>query len=407
MALTANNTIAPELAAWQDRLALMSRNLGEINELPALQRIKARLRATPHFYAGETASRINDALAALDDLWKDYLLLNALLDEADALRKQSGIFHDHEAEIGELLRGRSITLPVAHVPLAERGLLTNAERADKVTPDELLAAMNALFVIARDTILELDGDEARLKPGLDALLGTAHELACRANTLGFDAHEIAAIVAPLEALGAEMTTNPLGAGRKLQEGEAELAQWRARLETAERERDALEAAFAAAIEELKELQRLSHEAQLAHESSSSKVAGQSALPRPTERSVIAQFGTWLDALDTSRKRGDWRAAKAGLEKWTAACATHNEVERRTLATNTAPIAARDELRGRLKALRAKASAHEARGISVDTKVARLGDEARDILYSQPADLQKAAALLSAYETALNLAIRKG
>ena len=73
----------------------------------------------------------------------------------------------------------------------------------------------------------------------------------------------------------------------------------------------------------------------------------------------------------------------------------------------APIEARDELRGRLKALYAKADAHAARGIRVDAKVAQLGDEAKDSLYSQPADLQKAAALLSAYEKALNLAIRKG
>ena len=69
MALTANDTIIAELAAWQDRLALVSRNLGEINELPALQRVKARLRANPELYAGETAPRINDALAALEELW--------------------------------------------------------------------------------------------------------------------------------------------------------------------------------------------------------------------------------------------------------------------------------------------------------------------------------------------------
>ena len=33
MALTANDQVISELAAWQDRLALVSRNLAEINEL--------------------------------------------------------------------------------------------------------------------------------------------------------------------------------------------------------------------------------------------------------------------------------------------------------------------------------------------------------------------------------------
>jgi len=406
MMLTANNTIIAELAAWQDRLALVSRNLGEINELPALQRVKARLRANPELYAGETAPRINDALAALEELWKDYLLLNALLDEADTLHKQSGMFHDHEGEIRALLHEHSITLPVAHVPLAERGLLTKAERTDKVAPEELLAAMNALFALAKNTILELDEAETRLRPGLDALLSTACELARRAGTLGFDAAEIAATAGPLEALGAELTSDPLGAGRKLREAEARLTEWRERLESAERERDSLESAFAVAADELKELRRLSEQAQAAHDNSSSKIADQSALPRPTEASVIGQFGVWLDALDASRKQGDWRAAKSGLDKWVTACAAHLAVERQILAANMAPIEAREELRGRLKALRAKADAHVARGISMDTKVVQLGDEARDILYSQPADLPKAASLLSAYETAINLAIRK-
>jgi hypothetical protein len=219
MALTANDPIVSELAAWQDRLALVSRNLGEINELPALARVKARLRAMPDCYAGETASRIGDALAALDDLWKDYLLLNALIDQAESLHKQSGMFHDHESEIRELLHGRSITLPATYVPLAERDLLTNAERADKVTPEELLAAMDALFALAKDTVLEIDAAETRLKPRLGALLGAAHELAARANTLGFDPAEIAAVAAPLESLGAALTGDPLGVGTRLQRGE--------------------------------------------------------------------------------------------------------------------------------------------------------------------------------------------
>jgi len=407
MALTANDAIVPELAAWQDRLALVSRNLGEINELPALQRIKARLRATPKFYAGETASRITDALAALDELWKDYLLLNALLDEADALRKRSGIFHGHEAEVRELLHGRSIALPMACVPLAERSLLTSAERAEKVTPEELLAAMNAMFALAKDTILELDEAVTQLKPRFDALAGTARDVAGRAHALGFDAAESAAFTAPIEAFGAELATDPLGAGRKLKEREAGLAAWRTRLEESERERDAFGADFATAAEQLKELQRLSDSAWTAHENSAIKIAGQFELPRPTEASVIAQLGVWLDALETSRRSGDWRTAKAGLEKWKTACASHRDAERRTLKANLAPIEARDELRGRLKALRAKADAHVARGVRFDRTAAQLADAAKDLLYSQPADLQKAAALLSDYEAAINLAVRKG
>jgi hypothetical protein len=109
MRAATSDSIAAKLAAWQDRLARVSRNLGEINDHPAVLRIKVRLRDRPGCYSGETAARIDNTLAALDELWKDYLLLNALLDQADGLRKQSGLFHTHDPEIDDLLDGRSIT----------------------------------------------------------------------------------------------------------------------------------------------------------------------------------------------------------------------------------------------------------------------------------------------------------
>jgi hypothetical protein len=407
MASRANdNTIVSAIAAWQDRLALVSRNLAEINEFPALARVKARMRATPPFYTGETASRIADALAALEELWKDYLLLNALLDQVEALRKQSGLFHDHEDEIHQLLHGPSITLPVAHVPLAERSLLSSAQHSDQVTPDELLGAMHVLFALAKDTIVEVDASEAQLRPRLEVLSITARELSRRADALGRDEAEMATVVSSVEPSSAVLTADPLGAGRRLAEAETALANWRTRLEAAEREHEALEGAFSAATAALDELRRLNRVAQRAHDSATSTIAGSLALRRPLEAPVIAHLGTWLETLNLARQRGDWLAAKSGLDKWTAACDSHQEQERRAAAANTAPLDAREELRGRLKALRAKASAHAARGTTFEPAVVRLGNEIEGILYSQPADLAKAAALLTAYDTAINRDIRK-
>jgi hypothetical protein len=425
----ANDRITAELAAWQDRLAVVSRNLSEINELPALLRIKARLRVAPDLYAGETSSRISDALAALDELWKDYLLINALLDQAAALRKQTGLFHDHDAKIEALLHGRSIALPATRIPLAERGLLTSSERSDKVTADELLAAMNTIFATAKETLLAVDQAETRLKPEIAALADRARALTARAAAIGqagsaqvatldetlrdpqfatltatLDDVQIATLVA---TLGDAVATDPLGAGRKVDETRALLDDWGARLDAAAHERDAVRAAFAAAREALKELEQLSLQAQSACHESSVKIAGCSSLPRPTDASVIAQFGTWLAALDDRLGSGDWHGARAGLEKWMASCTAHRETERRILAANVAPLDARDELRGRLKALRAKAGAYAARGIHVDLTAARLADLATDILYGHAADLGKAAHLISAYEAAINLAIRGG
>jgi hypothetical protein len=408
MALMANNTTTSEVAVWQDRLAVVSRNLAEINELPALLRIKARLRAKPDAYAGETQTRIADALAALDVMWKDYLLLNALIDEADALHRQSSLFHDRAAEIRELLNGPSITMPVAHVPLAERSLLTSAERADKATPDELLAAMNAIFTITKDTILDLDGAEKRLPPRIAAISDEARGLSARAEALGeAGAGDILAIAARIEALGAETAADPLGAGRKLEETGSLLADWRTRLDAAERERYALGAALVDARQALQALEQLAAQTQAAHADSLAKIADHGTLPSPTESSVIAQFGAWLDQIETKHGSGDWRPAKAGLDRWVAACAAHQATERAILAANRAPLEARDELRGRLKALHAKADAHAARGVRFEENAMQLAERAKAILYSQPADLKQAADALAAYEAAINRAINRG
>jgi hypothetical protein len=403
----ANGTVSSELALWQDRLAVASRNLGEINELPALQRIRTKLRTTPDFYSGETAVRVTDALAALDDLWKDYLLLNALLDQADGLRKSSGLFNDHEADIAKLLNSRSITLPLAHVPLAERGLLTTAERTDKVTPGELLAAMNGLFALAKDTILKLDAAERGLKTRLDTLVSATRDLATRAKTLDFNAAEVSAIAGSVDELRATSVADPLSAEQRLAEGEHWLAKWQTQIEHAEHQRDTLDADFAAATAALAELRGLGEQARLAHDTIRTKIANAPALPPPTPASVIMQFGTWLDTLAASHQRGEWRAARSGLDKWVAACTSHRAAERRIIAAGQAPIERRDELRGLLKALRAKADSYAARGIGLEASAARLGDEAKDILYSQPTDLEKAAALLAAYEAGLSLASRNG
>ncbi|MGA2127722.1 MAG: hypothetical protein ABSG76_16405 [Xanthobacteraceae bacterium] len=403
--LMASDRIAAELAAWQDRLAVVSRNLSEINEHPALLRIKARLRAAPDRYAGETSSGINDALAALDELWKDYLLINALLDQAGALRKQASLFHDHDAEIEDLLHGRSIALPAAHIPLAERGLLTRSERSDKVTADELLAAMDSIFTMAKQTVLAVDEAEIRLKPQIAALADEARRLAARADAIG-EAGD-AETARQIAALGDLLAADPLGAVRKVEQTRALLDDWRASLDAAERERATAGAALVAAREALGHLEQLSRQAQSAHQESSAKIGGRSRLPRPTDASVTAQFATWLDTLEARLAGGEWRDARAGLEKWMASCTAHQDTERRILAENLAPLAARDELRGRLKALHAKAGVYAGRGARLDPAAARLADEATDILYGPAADLDKAGRLISAYEAAINLAGKGG
>jgi hypothetical protein len=246
--------------------------------------------------------------------------------------------------------------------------------------------MNAIFTITKDTILDLVGAEKRLAPRIATTSGEARKLAARADALGeAGAADIAAIAARIEALGAETAADPLGASRKLEEIGSLLADWRTRLDAAERVHDVLGAALVDARQALQALEQLAAATQAAHADSSAKIADHGTLPSPTESSVIAQFGAWLDQIETKRGSSDWHAAKAGLDTWIAACATHQATERAILAANRAPLEARDELRGRLKALHAKADAHAARGICFEENAMQLAKQAKAILYSQPAN----------------------
>ena len=403
-----DDTISAQLAAWQSRLASVGRNIGELNEHPAVLRMRARRCGAPSFFTGETASRVDETLAVLDELWKDYLLLTAMIDEADGLRQRSRLFQSHDSEIHDLLEGASITLPPTHTPLAERGLLTTAERSDKATPDELLAAMDEMFTIARDTVFAFDQAETALAPKFASVAGEARTLAARAKASGGAlSAEIMALPARVEELGAELATDPLGAGTKLDDSAKALQDYGARLDAAAQARDVLGAALGVAREGWKELQEISRRARAAYEDARAKIAEPSGLLRPTDTTIIVHFGAWLDAIEDTFKSGNWRAAKDGLDKWTLSRDTRLQAERRIYAANSALFAVRDELRGRLQGLRAKADAYAARGIRFDPTVTGLANEANSVLHGQPADLRRAAGLLRAYEAAINRAIGRG
>ena len=65
--------------------------------------------------------------------------------------------------------------------------------------------------------------------------------------------------------------------------------------------------------------------------------------------------------------------------------------------NEAPVAARDELRGRLESYRAMAGAH---GAAEDATLTELYERAHDALHTAPADLKVAAPLVVQYMAAV-------
>ena len=99
----------------------------------------------------------------------------------------------------------------------------------------------------------------------------------------------------------------------------------------------------------------------------------------------------------------WLAASSALERWRSETASVLERARTYVARCREPVEIRNQLRGRLDAYRAKS----VRLDLLETKdVAVAYERARVSLYTAPSDLEAAAALVSAFQTAQSRAARQ-
>ncbi len=88
----------------------------------------------------------------------------------------------------------------------------------------------------------------------------------------------------------------------------------------------------------------------------------------------------------------------GLNNWITKAKEYIATEKETWEANKTPLDTRQELRGRLDALTAKALA---RGLVENATLSELAAQAKQLLYTRPTPLAKAAELVSLYEKRLN------
>jgi hypothetical protein len=96
--------------------------------------------------------------------------------------------------------------------------------------------------------------------------------------------------------------------------------------------------------------------------------------------------------------GRWREAHGDLVRWTARAHAALEQARAAAATNRAPVEARNQLRGRLDAYRAKAQSLR---LLETPAVAELYERAHRALFVAPTDLAQAEQLVARYQQALS------
>jgi len=378
------------LAGWKSRLDAAAQNLMDLQAEPTYRRLTGCSGVSQPPLTGTSAARVKPALNQIVHVFELLDLLRATVERAADLRDNlPALFGADEKirEIQELLRGASIHLPAIDVPLEQRTLLDGARSEVCISPSDLLAAMVKEFQAAKDTVMAVDKAWSTLVPMLDGAAARIAALRARAKTTaGLDSADRA-----LDDIRAKVMADPLGAAASLDGVEASLT-------AREKLHREIESAFAAAHAQLDAAVRLHTDAVDACSQSRLKIAASAALPSPAGDEKVEGLRDWLRRLEKKYAEGMVDPVAVGLRNWTAAAEDCMAQERAALAANRTPLEARNELRGRLDAFKAKARAC---GVAEDDALAELARRAEVILHTRPTDLDRATAAVTAYEKALN------
>jgi hypothetical protein len=391
------------LAAWNSRLEAAAQNLMDLQSEPTCEQLTGSGGAPKAPITGVTAARVEPALGAMAAAFQYFALLNDTIKRANLLRHNLPTLFGSEQklrEIEEILRGKSIRLPAVDVPLEQRTLLSGVQCADCVSPDELLDTMVKAFQAAKDVVLAVDAAWNGLGAELGRTAARIESLRQRADALGCaPPADLPAAERALQELRARVQADPLGTSAGL---DADIQPVLARVESAveakERIRQQVANGLTAARGQMAVLVELHRDSVAAYAEAGAKITGCGTLPSPEAGEKVQALSEWLDRLEKKRAEGLWEPLAVGLRNWNSAAEDCVSKERAALAANRAPIEARNELRGRLDALQAKARSY---GVAEDSTLVEAARQAEQLLYTRPTPLDRAAAAVAGYERVLN------
>ncbi|KAM3090740.1 hypothetical protein ACKFKG_28040 [Phormidesmis sp. 146-35] len=395
--------IDQRLSDWQHKVGLVSQILIELQDIYTYQRLSGDSGVPTIQLTGATAAQVMPAWEAMNDLLQHFDLLVKTSDRITQLRKQYSRFLGSQQilqEIEETLTDVWIQLSVERLPPSQRNFLTQEGAISTISPAQLLTVMLAVFQTAKEVMLAVDVAWSAIDLKLSTAETELRSLRQSANLL-----EQTIIVGLTQAeqaiatIQAQIAQDPLGVHDQFEQTiQPLITQARNALEQSAQQRTQVQEKLAIAHQLLSELEKIHQGAIAAFAESREKVVDHSMLIDPIASEQIAALHQWLTRLETKFAQGFISPILVGLENLTQNINQAIATEKRAYSANLAPIATRQELRGRLDALKAKALA---KGLSEDATLINLATQAKQLLYTRPTPLEKASELISHYEKRLN------
>lgn len=386
------------LGVWKARLASIADNLLELQTESAFQSLAGTGGLEKTVLTGLTAARVQPALGAMNTMFEQFGLLQATVDQAEALRKQLPAFFGGEAkarEIERLLFGKSIQLPAVEIPIEQRTLLGGMASAECVSLEDLLQPMERSFAAARDAVMAADRAWTHFATESDRVerelqqLRTQRALPSALLTASLERAE-----AQLQQVRDQVRTDPLGAeGHLRSQVEPMLAEVSRRIEAVLQ----LAGQLRVARSQCERMQRAHADTLAAHREAVEKTGNREDAPLPAPCAKVEGLLDWLQRLEHKRDEGAVEAVTVGLRHWNAAAQVCVQEDQRANEAAKARMEQRSELRGRFDALKAKARRF---GVAEAGEMAAAGGEVECLLYRRPADLQGAAQAVARYERLL-------
>ena len=355
---------------------------------------------------GQTRDRWATASVSLATLWETFLAYSAVLDRIAALGTGSRRPARKDLpELNALLSGGCVRLANAPVPLARRDLAATGR--PPVTLAAAVAAMRRAFTEVTEVTSAVEAVWAAVAVPLDAATGELARVRPLVDGLGADIQaQFRAAEDALAAQRAAANADPLALWQPAA-GRSARTDGRVDTSAADRVREQV----AALTPRIIELDRLRQQARRRIDDLAAAAAAASAARRDaiTARQDVAVRISALPplppeiapppiaSLDALTVGGQWSRLAAELDRCEAELAAAGAQTADVRQTAAAALDKRDELRGLLRAYKAKAARL---GAAEDPDLAARHEEARGLLWTAPCDLAVAEAAVTAYQRAI-------